>query len=107
MASDQCANCDQNFNNLGNHLRENCECLETYEIVWQIDEPDIVSKINRIGLLMKKCTYEDCPISAINYINLKNHIQENETCKLDLMRRNSSNDIDTIFEALRNAESII
>ena len=101
MDTDQCGNCDQSYNNLGNHLRENDECLKTYEIVWQIAEPDIFYKINRIGLLMKKCTYKYCPTSANNYINLKNHIQENEACKLDLLRRNSSNNIDTLFDVLK------
>ena len=49
----QCANCDQTFNDLGNHLRESAECLHIHSTIYGLNEVNLESTINKIGILMK------------------------------------------------------
>ena len=93
----QCANCDQHFNNLGNHFRENEECLHTHSTMYGLNDINWASTINQLGILMKKCTYENCLTPASTYHNLTNHISEHNECKLDFMARNVTHSIEDFF----------
>ena len=94
----QCANCDQNFNNFGNHFRANEECLNIHSSIYGLNEVNLALTINKLGILMKKCTYENCSTPASTYVNLKNHIKENNECKLDIKGRNNTHCIEDFFQ---------
>ena len=97
MGDAECAKCDQTFKNLGQHFRGNNDCLQSYITAYQIVECNPELSINKLGFIMKKCTFNQCPIPASNHENLKNHMRESPPCRNDLLNRNNASDLNTFF----------
>ncbi len=99
-----CISCDGNFTNFGNHLRDDDNCLKAYTTVYDITDGDCEEIINKLGLIMKKCTYPRCTQAAWEYKRLKYHMEKYDCCAQYLSNRNQGKTIDDILLDHRNNE---